>query len=50
MLKYISIKKLINNKEEAPFGIPGARNEHDNYLRVKTIFVKDIGFLLEINR
>ena len=49
MLKFISGTKLLNNKEEVPFGIPGASTETKNYLRVKQIVENEIGFLLEID-
>ena len=50
MLKFISSTNIINNTVEAPFGIPGARTEPKNDLRVKPIVESEIGFLLEINR
>ena len=46
MLEYNSNIKIRNNAEEAPFGIPGVRNEPNNDLRVKPIVENKIGFLL----
>ena len=37
MIEYISSTKIRNNTEEDIFGIPGARTEPKNYLRVKSI-------------
>ena len=37
----ISSTQLINNIKEAPFGIPDASTENENYLRVKPIVDSD---------
>ena len=50
MIKFFSGKKLINNTEEAPFGIPVVSTEPANVLRVKLIVEIKIGFMLEIER
>ena len=50
MLNFLFSTKLTNITEEASFGIPGARTEPENDLRVKTIVEIDIGFMLEIKR
>ena len=48
VLEFISRKTIINNTEEAPFGIPGASTEHENNLRVKLIIESEIFFWLGI--
>ena len=50
MVEFIFNTKIRNNTEKAPFGIPVARTEHENDLRVKTIIESKIYFLLEIYR
>ena len=50
MTKYIYSKKIRNNTEEAPFGIPGASTEPKNDMKVKATVESDIGFLLEIDQ
>ena len=50
MIKSIYSTKIRNNTEAAPFGIPGASTEHENYLRVKPLVEGNISVLLEIDR
>ena len=48
ILESISSTKIINNTEEAPFGIPGVSTEPENNLGVNLIVESKISFLLEI--
>ena len=50
VIGFISSTKIRNNKEEAPFGIPGVSTEHENNLRFKLIVKSKIFFLLKIDQ
>ena len=50
MLEFILSTKILNNIEEAPFGILGERTEPNNYLKVEPTVEREIGFILEIDR